>query len=86
LVCDGVQLALYADALRRVHALPIVSAPILALPASAALTCAAGFLLAIPNLVWRLPVAVLVMSVALWGLGAVRRHDLQFLRTVLAGK
>jgi O-antigen/teichoic acid export membrane protein len=86
LVCDGVQLALYADALRRVRALPIVSAPILALPASAALTCAAGFLLPIPNLLWRLPVAVLVMSLALWGLGAVKRHDLQFLRTVLAGK
>jgi O-antigen/teichoic acid export membrane protein len=83
LLCDGVQLALYAWALRRLRAAPIVSAPLLAPAAAAALTCAASLLLPGLHLAWRLPAMLLVMAAGLAAFGAVRLHDLQFLRALL---
>lgn len=86
LVCDSVQLMLYLRALRRLHAAPVVSAPLLALPAAAALTGAASLLLPGLALAWRLPAMVLTMAVGLCLFGAVRLHDLRFLRSVFSGR
>jgi O-antigen/teichoic acid export membrane protein len=84
LICDALQLVLYAAALRRMDAAPLVAAPLAALAAVAAATCAAGLLLPDVALLWRLVLTMLVMGAGLWLFGAIRAHDLRFLRTVLA--
>jgi O-antigen/teichoic acid export membrane protein len=85
LLCDSVQLMLYGAALRRLRAAPAFSAPLLAPAAAAALTGAVSVIL--PGqlgLAWRLPAMLLIMAAGLSVFGAVKLHDLRFLRSVLS--
>jgi O-antigen/teichoic acid export membrane protein len=86
LLCDCVQLALYAWSLHRLHAAPVISAPLLAPAAAAALTGAASLLFPALHLAWRLPAMLLVMATGLSAFGAVKLHDLRFLRALIAGR
>jgi hypothetical protein len=72
--------------LHRLHAAPVISAPLLAPAAAAALTGAASLLFPALHLAWRLPAMLLVMATGLSAFGAVKLHDLRFLRALIAGR
>lgn len=86
LSCDGLQLALYWTLLRRTGAAPPCTFALLAPALASAVTLLAGAALSDLTLPLRLLGVSLVMAVGLWVSGAIRLHDLDFLRNVLSGK
>jgi O-antigen/teichoic acid export membrane protein len=85
LICDAVQTGLYWGLLRRARAVPALASSFLAPAAAAAVTLAASALLPDWGLKLHLAAVVLVLSAAMWGLGAIKLHDLRFLRAMLTG-
>jgi O-antigen/teichoic acid export membrane protein len=86
LLCDVAQLMLYAWSLHRLDAAPRVTAALAALAAAVAVTAAATLPFANLTPLLRLPGIALVMASCLWAFGAVRLHDLRFLRALLNSK
>ena len=86
LSCDGLQLAIYWTILRRTESAPPCTMAILAPALASAVTLLAGAALSDLALPLRLFSVSLVMAVGLWVSGAIRLHDLGFLRNVLSGK
>lgn len=86
LVCDTLQLGLYYRLLRKLDAAPPIIAAFLRLASAAGAAAAAGFLLPTIYFGWRLLGVLAVMFAAMWILGAVKSHDLRFLRALIANK
>jgi O-antigen/teichoic acid export membrane protein len=86
LICDTVQLSLWWRLLRKAGAAPTLIAPFLAPAAAAAATAGVNFLLTDTGLVLRLIVAAMVMGAGMWAFGAIKLHDLRFLRVLMASK
>jgi O-antigen/teichoic acid export membrane protein len=86
LSCDGLQLALYWTLLRRTDAAPSCTIALLAPALASAVTLLASAALSDLTLPLRLLSVSLVMAVGLWVSGAIRLHDLGFLRNVMSGK
>jgi O-antigen/teichoic acid export membrane protein len=86
LCCDTAQLLLYWRRLRIARAAPTVGAAIWAPAAAAAATAAVSAMLADLDLAVRLVAAIVAMTAGMWGFGAVKRHDLRFLRVLMSGK
>lgn len=84
--CDGLQLALYWVLLKRTGSAPAVTLPLLAPAFASAFTLASGAALSDLTLPLRLLGASSVMTIGLWVTGAIRLHDLEFLRNVMSGK
>ncbi len=84
--CDGLQLALYWTLLRRTDSAPSCTIALLAPALASAATLLASVALSGFPLSLRLPGVCLVMAVGLWVSGAIRLHDLGFLRIVMSGK
>jgi len=84
LCCDTVQLVLYWLLLRKAGAAPPVAASFLAPAAAAAAAIGTSTLGAPWSEGMRVCAAVLVMAAGMWGFGAVRIHDLRFLRSLLS--
>jgi PST family polysaccharide transporter len=85
LSCDTVQLALYWLLLRKVGSAPAVAASFLAPSAAAAVTVVASALFAELAAGMRLLAAALIMAAGMWVFGAVKLHDVRFLRTLMSG-
>lgn len=86
LSCDGLQLALYWTLLRRADSAPSCTIALLAPALASAVTLLANAALSDLTLPLRLLSVSLVMAVGLWVSGAIRLHDLGFLRNVMSGK
>jgi O-antigen/teichoic acid export membrane protein len=86
LVCDTLQLSLYWWLLKGAGAAPALAVSFLAPAAAAATTAAGSTLFTDMSLTLRLIAAALIMAAGIWGFGAVRLHDLRFLRALVAGK
>jgi O-antigen/teichoic acid export membrane protein len=86
LICDALQLSLWWSLLRKAGAAPTLTAPFLAPAAAATVTAGVNFLLTDISLVLRLIVAAVVMVAGLWAFGAIKMHDLRFLRALMASK
>jgi O-antigen/teichoic acid export membrane protein len=86
LVCDTAQLILYWWLLKKARAAPALAGSFLAPAAAAAATLVTSGLLTDVKLTMRLMAVVLVMAAGMWGFGAIRLHDLRFLRALLSGK
>jgi O-antigen/teichoic acid export membrane protein len=85
LCCDTVQLSLYWRLLRRADAAPALTGSILAPAAAAAVTCLGSLPLATLSVAPRIAAAALIMAAGMWLFGAVRLHDLRFLRALVFG-
>ncbi|HEY6451736.1 MAG TPA: oligosaccharide flippase family protein [Steroidobacteraceae bacterium] len=86
LCCDSLQLSLYWRLLGKERAAPELTAAYLAPAAAAATSALISLLLADRDLAVRLAAAVAAMAAGLWGFGAIKLHDLRFLRTLISGK
>lgn len=86
LSCDGLQLALYWTLLRKTESAPPCTFALLAPALASAVTLVAGAALSDLTLSLRLLGVSMVMAVGLWVSGAIRLHDLGFLRNVMAGE
>lgn len=86
LVCDSVQFALYWWLLKKFGAAPMLLAPFLAPAIAAGATAAVNFLLRDNSLPMRVIVAAMVMCAGMWGFGAIKLHDLRFLRVILSNE
>jgi len=86
LICDTVQMSLWWSLLRKTGAAPRLIAPFLAPAAAAAATAGVNYLLSDSSMTLRLIVAVMVMSAGMWAFGAIKLHDLRFLRVLMSSK
>jgi O-antigen/teichoic acid export membrane protein len=85
LASDLVQLTLYWLRLRKAGAIAVQPMIVLAPIAAVAAAVMVGMLLADRSLVERLAGTIITLLVGMWGFGAVKPHDLRFLRTLLSG-
>jgi O-antigen/teichoic acid export membrane protein len=86
LLCDVLQFSLHWSLLRKQHAEPPLTKAVLIPGAAAVLTAAASVALEPLHAPIRLLMVILVLTAGMFALGAVRLHDLRFLRAVLARK
>jgi len=86
LLCDAVQTLLYWRLLARDGVAPALTGSILAPAAAAAVAFAVSGLFTHQSLALRLIAVAFAMAGAMWGFGAVRLHDLRFLRALVSGK
>jgi O-antigen/teichoic acid export membrane protein len=86
LLCDSVQTVLYWLLLKRIAAAPALAPSVLGPAAAAAVTMAASVLFGPLPLMLRVVAAVVVMAAGLWGFGAIKLHDLRFLRALIVGR
>jgi O-antigen/teichoic acid export membrane protein len=85
LACDFVQLTLYWQHLRKAGAIAARPRVVLSPMAAVAVAVVVAMLLGERSLVERLAGTIIALLAGMWGFGAVRAHDLRFLRTLLAG-
>ena len=86
LLCDILQFALYWSLLRKQHADPPLTKAVLAPGSAVALTAAVSAALEHLYPPTRLVMVVLVLTAGMFALGAVRPHDLRFLKSLITLK
>jgi len=86
LLCDTLQFALYWSLLRKKHADPPLTRAVLAPGSAVALTAAVSVAIEHLQPPTRLIMLILVLTAGMFALGAVRPHDLRFLRALLMPK
>jgi O-antigen/teichoic acid export membrane protein len=86
LICDALQLMLCWWLLKKVQVAPALAGAVWAPSAAAAMSLVGNYLLSDLGLIPRLAAVLLVMTTGMWLFGAVRWHDLRFLRALIAGK
>jgi O-antigen/teichoic acid export membrane protein len=85
LIGDTIHLTLCWMLLQKAGAAPPLAKAFLAPCVAAATAAAVSAMLADLNVVPRLIAVILVMGAGMWGFGAVRLHDLRFLRALIFG-
>jgi O-antigen/teichoic acid export membrane protein len=86
LICDTVQMSLWWSLLRKVGSAPTLIASFLAPAAAAAATAGVNSLLTDTSVALHLIVAAMVMCAGMWAFGAIKLHDLRFLRVLMSSK
>jgi O-antigen/teichoic acid export membrane protein len=86
LLCDTLQFALYWSLLRKKHADPPLTKAVLAPGSAVALTAAVSGAIEHLHPPTRLIMVILVLTAGMFALGAVRPHDLRFLRALIMPK
>jgi O-antigen/teichoic acid export membrane protein len=84
LICDLLQLSLYWLRLRKTGAIAVQPMIVLAPMAAMAAAVVVEMFLVDRTLVERLAATIITLLAGMWAFGAVKPHDLRFLRTLLA--